>query len=81
MPEVARSIKEQTTDGSWKYQGRGPQRQPYVNYNLVATKNRMARGQPDMVKEKERKVIGTGSGWRSAGCWYDFAVSGDIEEI
>lgn len=81
MPEVARISKEQTTDGCWKYQGSGPQRQPYVKYNLLATKNRMARSQPDMVKEKERKVIGTGSGWRSAGCCCGLAVSGDIEEI
>lgn len=80
MPEVARIIKEQTTDASWKYQGSGPQRQPYVYYNLVATKNRMARGKPDIVKEKERKVIGTGSGWRSAGCCCGLAVRGDIEE-
>lgn len=37
LPEAARIINKQTTAGCWKYHGRGPQRQLYVNYNLLET--------------------------------------------
>jgi len=50
-------------------------------HGLLPTKNQMVCGQLDMVKGKKRQVIGTGSGWRSAGCCCGLAVSGDIEEI
>lgn len=37
IPEVVRLIKKQSVDGSWEYHGSRPQRQPYINYNLLET--------------------------------------------
>jgi len=37
MPDAVRIAKTQDVDGSWKYHGSGPQRQPFTNYNLLET--------------------------------------------